>query len=686
MDPDATCPLALACVTPPASPTTMIPLPMFPRVILGWSWHLHWRTATLWWCMSARTSTHFKQLALPPSSVLSTRFPQLSWLGASSSSPMPKLWHLQPSISLLRPSCRPPWPVISSSSSTRLLQPPWKCATHLTLLAPCSCTSQEPAWPLAEGTPLPLGLVLLLLASGFPLPCPQQSLRQVSLTSKFLMFRLCPALLVLIPLVWMILLYSMGGRQYQPYSGSYGGPPCYHGGSCSQHHTFSFPSSGLTANYWRTYKFPGGNPSAAPSFIHGLSPPHPSHGGPPHVSASVASTLAPAAHLLRPLMHEDWSGSSALDLLMSFWPSLSAVIVPPVVPSAVVPPVAPVLPPVPVPAPPVINVDSVGDSTLLVPAPVLIICPSEPFKLPPIADAKAYFNLSSILQYYLRCPDFLTQRSDDAHVTDLRNAEASVYWEGQIRVALQDGSLCFLFENKGSMYDGKGFKMLAALNQHCRPNSVANAFTTLMLLLNDSMGELEEIMAFQLRFDGMVNSMPHCKIILPPGHMVMFFLCSLHFCYNDLLVQFYSCYKSLEGASLDSIVADVQYHNEFKLVGSNKKVPAGKGPKAVASTASSAVDKQRKEWRNPYEWLTSFDIKGIKKHWTSLLTGNGFCPICHCDKDKHAPTTCLLLAELNLKLIWVSPSAGPSVAAPAPAASPSPGGVLRWLMRHLHWV
>ncbi len=45
-----------------------------------------------------------------------------------------------------------------------------------------------------------------------------------------------------------------------------------------------------------------------------------------------------------------------------------------------------------------------------------------------------------------------------------------------------------------------------------------------------------------------------------------------------------------------------------------------------------------------------------------------------CDKDKHAPTACPLLAELKMKLIRVLPPAGPPAAAPAPAASPSPGG------------
>jgi hypothetical protein len=261
---------------------------------------------------------------------------------------------------------------------------------------------------------------------------------------------------------------------------------------------------------------------------------------------------------------------------------------------------------------------------------------------------------------------------DDALITDSRNAKASAYWEGQIRVAVQDGSLRFFFLNKGSMYDRKGFKMLAALNQHCYPDSVVNAFTTLMSLFNDGMSESNEIMAFRSRFHGIVNDMSSCKIILPPVLMVMFFLCSLHSCYDDLLKQFCSCYKSLESASLDSILADVRYQDE--LVGSDKKLPAGKGPKAAATATSSAANKHGKEWRSPYEWLASFDIKSVRKRWTCLLAGNGFCPICHCDKDKHAPAACPLLAELNLKLILVSPPAGPPAAAPAPAASPSPGG------------
>jgi hypothetical protein len=180
---------------------------------------------------------------------------------------------------------------------------------------------------------------------------------------------------------------------------------------------------------------------------------------------------------------------------------------------------------------------------------------------------------------------------------------------------VQEGLLHFLFENKGSLYDGKGFEMLDALNQHCRPDSVASAFITLLSLFNDNMGELEEIMAFHSHFDEMVNNMAQCKIVFPPILMVMFLFCSLHSHHNDLLEQFWSHYKSLEGASLDSIVADVCYHDEFKFIGLDKKAPAPKGPKAAGAATSPHIDKQEKEWNNPYDLLPSFNIKSVKKGW-----------------------------------------------------------------------
>ncbi len=133
-----------------------------------------------------------------------------------------------------------------------------------------------------------------------------------------------------------------------------------------------------------------------------------------------------------------------------------------------------------------------------------------------------------------------------------------------------------------------------------------------MSLFNDSVTNSKENLAFCLHFNGMVNDTVQCKITTPPILLLMFFLRALHPRYKDLLEQFYSWCKSLESASLDSIVMEVRYHNEFKLVGSdNKKSPAGKTPRAA--TAATNVNRQGKEWHNLFEWLCMLHINHLKK-------------------------------------------------------------------------
>ncbi len=100
-------------------------------------------------------------------------------------------------------------------------------------------------------------------------------------------------------------------------------------------------------------------------------------------------------------------------------------------------------------------------------------------------------------------------------------------------------------------------------------------------------------MAFCLCFDGMVYDMAWCKINIPSILLVVFVIWSLHPCYDNLLERFWSWYKDFESASLDSIVADVCYHDEFKLVGSDKKLLASKMPH-TATTATN-IDMQGKQ-------------------------------------------------------------------------------------------
>ena len=88
--------------------------------------------------------------------------------------------------------------------------------------------------------------------------------------------------------------------------------------------------------------------------------------------------------------------------------------------------------------------------------------------------------------------------------------------------------MIFLFKNKGTLFHGHGFEMLAALMQHCRPDLVSNAFSSLLSLFNDVQGETESIIEYCSRFDGLTLELSQCKVTIPSFLMVMLFLRALH--------------------------------------------------------------------------------------------------------------------------------------------------------------
>jgi hypothetical protein len=122
----------------------------------------------------------------------------------------------------------------------------------------------------------------------------------------------------------------------------------------------------------------------------------------------------------------------------------------------------------------------------------------EPLKLSPLKDAQAFLDHCDLIQYYLHVPEFSTGRAGNTLLTDSLNADASQMWEGQLRLAVKGGSIKYLFDNKGDLYHGRGFEMLAALMQHCRPDSIANAFPSLLSLFNDVQGADEPILQYCL--------------------------------------------------------------------------------------------------------------------------------------------------------------------------------------------
>ena len=112
-------------------------------------------------------------------------------------------------------------------------------------------------------------------------------------------------------------------------------------------------------------------------------------------------------------------------------------------------------------------------------------------------------------------PDFSSGFPDGLLVTTPSNSEASRIWEGQLRLAVKDGELYFLFENKSDIYNGHSFEMLAALNTYCCPDLVANAFSSFLSIFNKLQGDGEPILAFHSCFDGLIMEMACCKVAIP---------------------------------------------------------------------------------------------------------------------------------------------------------------------------
>ena len=77
--------------------------------------------------------------------------------------------------------------------------------------------------------------------------------------------------------------------------------------------------------------------------------------------------------------------------------------------------------------------------------------------------------------------------------------------------------------------------MLAALNTCCHPDSIADAFCSLLSIFNKLQGKNKPILAFCSRFDGLILEMACCKVVIPPLLLFMLFLCVLHSCYLDIV-------------------------------------------------------------------------------------------------------------------------------------------------------
>ena len=238
-------------------------------------------------------------------------------------------------------------------------------------------------------------------------------------------------------------------------------------------------------------------------------------------------------------------------------------------------------------------------------------------KFNPFTDAKGFLDLLEQIQFYLRMHEFSTGHLDGSLTTDASNLEASQAWEGQFQLTVRDVALCFLFKNKGTLYHGRGFEM----------DSVSNAFTSLLSLFSNVQGESESIIEYQYCFGRLILELARCKVVIPSFLLVVLFLHTLHSQYAAIFEQYWSHFKPILAATLDSLVADVNFHDFFTVVDYKKKPgPAPGFQVPAAALANTNSDQKGQVWQTPFEWLAQYGIKGIKGQWTCAMAGMGMRP------------------------------------------------------------
>jgi hypothetical protein len=157
--------------------------------------------------------------------------------------------------------------------------------------------------------------------------------------------------------------------------------------------------------------------------------------------------------------------------------------------------------------------------------------------------------------------------------------------------------------------------MLQVLEDDFYPSSISNTFATLLSLFNDMQSDKEGIHKFHLQFEGNLLALFCSLVAIPQILQVMLFLCAIHSPYQGLLNQFASKQKDLLAASIDSVVANAKFMDEFATVGANGKAVHPPSTPQSSAAATAITDPDGKEHCSPWEWLATFESGSILSCW-----------------------------------------------------------------------
>ena len=257
------------------------------------------------------------------------------------------------------------------------------------------------------------------------------------------------------------------------------------------------------------------------------------------------------------------------------------------------------------------------------------------------------------------------------------NAAASVWWEEVITFYCKPPVSDLFVEE--SHFDGKGFEMIAHIDQHFNPSGAVDLLGYIFDLIDIKKSDQESVITLKARFSKIFSALKMGGISIDSALQVGFMLRALLHRYQAVVQEFRLGRHSLSAASLQTVVEQCTNYDKDPWKGQVGK--DGKVPRSTLSANAAGS-----EGESLYDALSAESFNYHFGRWKKALKEQkGKCMVCFDTAwNEHNTYDCPVLKNLGFKIDKRTPSDNPrdaasrvateipqSPALPAPAPTPS---------------
>jgi hypothetical protein len=293
----------------------------------------------------------------------------------------------------------------------------------------------------------------------------------------------------------------------------------------------------------------------------------------------------------------------------------------------------------------------------------------------PIMDKDTWINAKKVIDARLCQPPYWPDPSKEL-VTTADKAAASVWWEEVVAFFCKPPVLDLFV--KMPEFDGKGFEMLAHINNHFYLSGAVDMLTHIFDLIDLKQNNDEPVVSLKAQLPRVFSSLKMGGIYIDSALQVGFMLRALLSRYQAVIQKFRVGWHSLTKATLQTVVKQCVNFDKDPWSG-----PVGKDGKAPSSTSANAAGTTTAgEGDKAYNALTSKLFNYHFGCWKKAIGENkGKCMFCHntaCNTN-HKTKDCPILKKLGMKLekhmdVNNRPIAS-CIASAMPAPAPTPASI-----------